>query len=195
MLKKVKVTGPLPRLVNIPDLAIGDPVTGGGANRILFQDADGALASDAKLRMVALSAFSNGVILSNGLGSEAYFITYWDGAAGGAQVGVTGVKAGETESGCQFVAVPGGDARHDFYVDDYNIEVTMGLDQSTSKFTLSWHYNLGTANVFTANGTTFEVVDALKLNNTVAAGAPGATTAKMSINVGGTEYYIALTAV
>lgn len=41
----------------------------------------------------------------------------------------------------------------------------------------------------------FEVVDVLKINNTVSATGPGAATHKMTINVGGTDYYIALTAV
>lgn len=54
--------------------------------------------------------------------------------------------------------------------------------------------NLDGGVIFNADGTTLEIIDLLKLNNVVAAGVGLASTHKMSLNIGGTDYYVPLVA-
>ncbi len=86
-------------------------------------------------------------------------------------------------------AVYGGDAFTRYIVSGTGAaDYALGYDRSATVFALSKNTDPGTNNVFTADGTTFEVVDVLKINNTAQADAAAVSTHTVNINVGGVDY-------
>lgn len=154
-------------------IAIGDPVTGGGANRVLFQDADGNLAASNDLTVdLSVGQFNFGVAGDIVLGCQA------------SDTGTSKIYSSGFDGDCKYEASNG----------NSSAGWSWGLDFSAGEgFALSMGFALGTDDVFRADGTTFEVVDLLKINNAVTAAVAVVSTNRVKINVGGTDYYFLVT--
>ncbi len=152
----------------VTPITIGDPISGGAGGRILYENGSHKLAEAANFTFVNIpgsSAFTN-------LGSP-------DG--NNAVASVAGDDVGSQDVYTTWVSSNHGGI------------FALGIDASLGKLILNQSGTFGAAPIFTADGTTFEVIDILKINNTVTAAVAVASTKKVQIDVGGATLYLLAT--
>ncbi len=155
-------------------IAVGTAVTGGGANDILFEDGSQNLGVSAKLKWDGNYVVNAATSASDPSGFTATSNT------GQVTIGASSLNNGGTASSLSAITKNNGDA-YNYYVTSAGITWSLGSDQSDSgKFVLSNNTTPGAQNVFTADGTTFTVVDDL-----VASGCSGTGTRVVQADTNG----------
>lgn len=163
-------------------VAIGDPVTGGTNTAFLFVDGSGNVADNSGL------IYSNGVYLEQ------------SSAGGVVEMGAGNINAATGSAGrllaysdvasASLKAFPDvDDGLAELRLDSGDGDVALYIESATNT---AW-FDVNGGTTFKADGTTFEVVDVLKINNTVSAAVATASTHRVAINIGGTDYFILLT--
>lgn len=165
-------------------IAIGDPVTGALDFALLYTDGSDELAQNAGFYVEPGNTNALHVAITNK--SRSSLAAGSDGGLDIARAVTYAHAAGKVDAEISLQALADGDASAYFAADDYNSEFTLGLDKSAAKFVLSLGSALGTTDVFTANGTTFEVVDILNVSG-------GIELADKTITVADTPYTVLAT--
>ncbi len=155
-------------------ITIGNPVTGGAANAVLYEDGSQNLAADAGFTFNNGNALNLAETVVGGV-----FINSQNNDTTAASYAAVTANVGNSSIGVR--AIYGGDAFTRYIVSGTGAaDYALGYDRSATVFALSKNTDPGTNNVFTADGTTFTVVDDL-----VASGCAGTGTRVVQADASG----------